>query len=236
MRIEPQLSATPASAPLLAAERVEKRYGAFRPALAGVDLVLARGEFLVVEGPGGCGKSVLLRLLAGLEPASGGRISIAGEDLAAMRPRAVSHLRCSLGILPPGGGLLERQGVVENVALAAWVAGSGRDEGLRRARAALERVGIDVQRHGRSPCAQLAAGQRQCVALARALVNRPALLLLDDLLEPLDGGEAARLMSVLGQFIEAGVAVVATARRGADAGPWPGGARRLRLAEGGTPA
>jgi ABC-type ATPase involved in cell division len=233
-----------ATAPLIALERVEQRYGAFRPALVGIDLSVARGEFLVLAGPGGSGKSVLLRLLAGLETPAAGRIRIAGEDLAAMRPRARAHLRRSMGILPSAQGLLGARSVLENVALAAWVAGSTRAEGLRRAHAALTLVGIEVERHGAMAVGRLAEGQRHCVALARALVNRPALLLLDDLLGPLDEACAARIVRVLDPFCAAGVTVVATTRAspGAPAAagaPWPERARILALHDGrlgGVPA
>jgi len=216
-------------------ERVEKRYGEFRPALVGLDLSVARGELLLVQGAAASGKSVLLRLLAGLETPSGGVIRIAGENLAGMRPRARAHLRRSMGILPPGGCLLERKSVLENVALAPWVAGAALEEGMRRARAALDLVGLDVARYGTAPCAHLTSGQRQCVALARALVNRPALLLLDDVLSALDETSAARIIGVLDQFSAAGVTVIAALRSAAPSLPmamWPARARALRLADG----
>lgn len=237
MRTEPQFADPGNPSPLLVLERVEKRYGAFRPALVSVDLTVRRGEFLVILGPGDSGKSVLLRMLAGLEAPSGGTIRIAGEDLTRMRPGALAHLRRSMGILPPGGSLLDRRSVVENVALAAWVAGTAHEEGVRRARAALGLLGFDLDRYGGAPCAQLASGQRQCVALARALVNRPALLLLDDLVAPLDATSAARVMKVVDQFSEAGVTVVASMRVDTSAappepGPWPARARVLRLLDG----
>jgi ABC-type ATPase involved in cell division len=239
-------------APLLLLEHVEQRYGAFRPVLVGVDLSVARGDFVVIAGAGGCGKSVLLRLLAGLEAPAAGRLRIAGEDLARMRPRLRVHLRRSMGILPAGQCLLEQRSVEYNVALAAWVAGAGFAEGLRRAHAALAMVGIEVERHARTSCAQLASGERHCVAVARALVNRPALLLLDDLLSPLDAAGANRILQVIDQFCTAGVTVVATAREapasaaalaaasGAQEAmtgdrtqqPWPARARMLRLRDG----
>lgn len=231
VRTEPQLSDSAASATVLALERVEKRYGAFRPALMDVNLTVARGEFVVLQGPGGSGKSVLLRLLAGLEAPSGGSVRIAGEDLAHMGPGAMAHLRRSMGILPPGDSLLNHYSVMENVALAARVAGTAADEGVRRARAALALVGVDVEHYGDAPCAQLAAGQRQCVALARALVNRPVLLLLDDLLAALDEAAAARVLDVVRHFSEDGVTIIASTRLEAS-GPWPAHARRLGLHDG----
>jgi len=236
MRTEPYLSDATVQAPLLSCEAVEKRYGEFRPALMGLDLTIGRGEFVLVQGPAGSGKSVLLRLLAGLEAPSSGAIRIAGEDLARMRPRALRHLRRSIGILPPGDSLLRRRSVVENVALAAWVAESTFEEGMRRARAALELVGLDVERYGGASCQRLASGQRQCVALARALVNRPALLLLDDPLTAFDEATAARIIDVLDQFSTAGVTVVAAMRAGAagtvSSTVWPSRTRTLRLLDG----
>jgi len=237
VRTEPYISEATVQAPLLSCEAVEKRYGEFRPVLMGLDLAIRRGEFVLVQGAAGSGKSVLLRLLAGLERPSAGAIKIAGEDLARMRPRALTHLRRSMGILPPGDSLLRGRSVVENVALAAWVAGSTFEEGVRRARAALELVGLDAERFAAASCAALASGERQCAALARALVNRPALLLLDDLLGALDEATAARVIGVLDQFSAAGVTVVAAMRSGAAGltlsdSMWPARTRILRLLDG----
>ena len=242
MKKEPTLSAPNVATPVLSAEGVEKRYGASRPALQGIDLQVRRGDFVVIEGPGGSGKSVLLRLLAGLDAPSAGVIRIAGEDLAAVGPLARAHLRRSLGILSAAAPLLARHSVLDNVAFAAWVADVGADEGLRRARAALELVGLDANRLGGIRCADLASGEARRVALARALVNRPALLLLDDLLEDLDRPVAAQLVAVVDQFAGAGVTVVASTRApahprpDADPGTDAASARAAAQAAGGGPA
>jgi len=240
-RIEPQLSDSAAAAPLLQLAGVEQRYGAFRPVLAGLDLELRRGEFLVVEGAGGSGKSVLLRLMAGLERAAAGTVRMAGEDLARLGAAARSHMRRSIGYLPPGGGLLLSRTVLENVALAPWAAGAARNEGVRRARVALALVGLDADRTAQTVCSHLPSGERQCVALARALVNRPALLLLDDLLTPFDIPSAARILRLLDPFSESGVTIV-VAQRCAEPStvplpaPWPARSRLLRLQDGQVPA
>jgi len=236
-RIEPQLSESAASVPLLELTGVEQRYGAFRPALVGLDLTVRRGEFLVVQGPGASGKSVLLRLMAGLERPSAGTVRIAGEDLARLRPAARAQMRRSIGYLPPGGGLLASRSVLENVALAPWAAGSSREEGVRRARVALDLCGFDAERSARMSCGELPGGERQCVALARALANRPALLLLDDLLAPFDGANANRVLRLLDPFSEAGVTVIVAQCTDAALAiplppPWPARARLLRLRDG----
>jgi putative ABC transport system ATP-binding protein len=236
-RIEPQLSDPAAAAPLLELAGVERRYGAFRPALVGVSLAVRRGEFLLVQGAGASGKSVLLRLMAGLERPSAGSVRVAGEDLARLGPAGRAHMRRSIGYLPPGGGLLAARSVLENVALAPWAAGTARDEGLRRARVALDLVGIDAERSAQTDCGQLPSGERQRVALARALANRPALLLLDDLLAPLDQAAADRVLRLLDPFCDAGVTVIVTQRSDVPAtpplpAPWPARARLLRLQDG----
>lgn len=239
LRIEPQLAEPAAPAPVLQLECVERRYDASRPALLALDLVVARGEFLVIQGPCGSGKSVLLRLIAGLERPSAGRVRVAGEDYASLSARTQARLRRVIGFLPPGGGLLAHRSALENVALAAWAAGATRDEGQRRARAALALLSAQDQdgAAAASPCSRLSTGACRMVALARALVNRPALLLLDDLLDSLDEGLAARAMRVLDQFCAAGVTVLASHRAQAVGAaavpePWPVRARRLCLYEG----
>jgi ABC-type ATPase involved in cell division len=228
-----QLAGAAQAGPLIEIGQVEQRYGEFRPVLLGVDLAVARGELVVIAGAGGSGKSVLLRLLSGLEMPAAGSIRIAGEDLGRMRSGVRRHLRRSIGILPPGDSLVGRRSVEENVALAAWIAGASYDEGLKRARAALQVVGIEA-RSAAMPAAWLSGGEGHCAALARALVNRPALLLLDDLLAPLDDAAAARILQVIEQFCAAGVTVIATA---CGDGPapnraWPARARWLRLRDG----
>jgi ABC-type ATPase involved in cell division len=240
-RIEPQLSDASAGVPLLELAGVEQRYGAFRPALVGLHLTVRRGEFLLVQGPGASGKSVLLRLMAGLEKPSAGKVRIAGEDLARLRPAARAQMRRSIGYLPPGGGLLLSRSVLENVALAPWAAGTARDEGIRRARVALDLVGIAADRRAQTPCGELPGGERQCVALARALANRPALLLLDDLLAPFDSAHADRILRLLEPFSEAGVTVIVAQCADAAATiplppPWPARARLLQLKDGQVPA
>ena len=215
---------------LVVFEQVQKRYGTFRLALAGVDLDIARGEFVALCGPGGCGKSTLLRLTAGLEKPSAGAVSIAGQDLARLRRRARVHLRRSMGILTQASWLLDGRTVLDNVALPARVAGLPRARAAERARAALDRVGLPAERYGALRCAELAGGERRRAALARALVNQPALLLLDEPVAGLDRSLATAVIELLEQFASAGVTVIAALREAPEAlGPR---ARVVPMADG----
>ncbi|MGW4500412.1 ABC transporter ATP-binding protein [Micromonospora sp. NPDC004336] len=144
-----------------------------------VDLTVARGELLVVLGPSGAGKSTVLRVVAGLEPVTAGRIRIAGRDVTAERPgrRDVSMVFQSYALFP-------HLTVAENIAFGLEVRDTPRAVARERARAAAETVGCAALL-GRRP-GQLSGGERQRVALARALVREPDVFLLDEPLSNLD--------------------------------------------------
>ena len=147
--------------------------------LHGLDLTVARGELLVVLGPSGAGKSTLLRVVAGLEPATRGRILIAGRDVTGLRPgrRNVSMVFQSYALFP-------HLTVAENIAFGLVVRDVSRPQAQERTRRAAEAVGCD-HLLGRRPW-QLSGGERQRVALARALVREPDAFLLDEPLSNLD--------------------------------------------------
>ncbi|MBQ1075812.1 ABC transporter ATP-binding protein [Micromonospora sp. C31] len=144
-----------------------------------VDLTVARGELLVVLGPSGAGKSTVLRVVAGLEPVTAGRVRIAGRDVTAERPgrRNVSMVFQSYALFP-------HLSVAENIAFGLEVRDTPRAAARERARAAAETVGC-AGLLDRRP-AQLSGGERQRVALARALVREPDVFLLDEPLSNLD--------------------------------------------------
>ncbi|MEU4383396.1 ABC transporter ATP-binding protein [Micromonospora echinofusca] len=144
-----------------------------------VDLAVARGELLVVLGPSGAGKSTVLRVVAGLEPVTAGRVRIAGRDVTAERPgrRNVSMVFQSYALFP-------HLSVAENIAFGLEVRDTPRAAARERARAAAETVGC-AGLLDRRP-AQLSGGERQRVALARALVREPDVFLLDEPLSNLD--------------------------------------------------
>jgi cell division transport system ATP-binding protein len=219
---------------LLTLDHVEVRRGAFRLVLSDLSLTVARGELVALIGPSGAGKSTLLRLMAGLERPTAGRIVIASQDVSRLGQRARAHLRRQIGIVPQEAELFDDCSVIENVSAPALIAGEQRSEAIERARVALQRVGLDPAQVGALRCDQLAYGERRRVVLARALANRPALLLID---EPAglgaDAGEAVPLFETLSQFCAAGVTAVVATR-----GPVPAGSsvRAVSLVQGRLPA
>jgi cell division transport system ATP-binding protein len=215
---------------LIEFDRVSRRHGAFRLALADVSFSIARGEFVVVRGANGSGKTTLLRLAAALDAPSSGTVRVAGQDLGRLKPSAIPVLRQSMGIVPQDLLLLDDRSVLDNVALSALAAGLSRTESQLRARAAIERCGLDPGDAGRLRPALLGGGDRQRVALARALVNRPVLLLIDEPTSQLDQTQARAVWALIDQFATAGITVLAASRDERD--QWPLRARQLRLQNG----
>ena len=160
---------SPAGLPV-ALHGVRKAFGT-RRVLDGIDLQIAPGEFVALVGRSGCGKTTLLRLLAGLEQASAGRLQLGGDAPRAAHPE--------VRIMFQDARLLPWKRVLDNVAL-----GLDSPDAAARARDALAQVGLAERAHDWP--AVLSGGQRQRVALARALVHRPRLLLLDEPLGALD--------------------------------------------------
>jgi putative spermidine/putrescine transport system ATP-binding protein len=168
--------ATPAVAVRL--EGLHKRFGDVE-AVRGVDLEIADGEFFSMLGPSGSGKTTVLRMIAGFEAPTAGRVVLAGQDVTRVPPfdRDVNTVFQDYALFP-------HMSLEQNVAYGLRVKGVGRAERTRRAREALERVRLPG--FGNRRPAELSGGQRQRVALARALVNEPRVLLLDEPLGALD--------------------------------------------------
>jgi putative ABC transport system ATP-binding protein len=164
-------------------------------ALRGVDLSMAGGDFVAVMGPSGCGKSTLLNLVAGLDTPSDGEILVAGESLAGKDEDDLARMRRKhIGIVFQFFNLLEGMSVLENVALPAIVAGSTRRQAEGRARDLLDLLGLS-DKAGKAP-GVLSGGQRQRLAIARALANRPTLLLADEPTGALDSEGGAEIMEL----------------------------------------
>ena len=159
-------------------ERLTKAYGDVT-AVAGIDLDIAQGEFFSLLGPSGSGKTTTLRMIAGFELPTSGRVLLGGQDVTDLPPyeRDVNTVFQDYALFP-------HMSVADNVAYGMMIRKVGRDERRRRTSEALGMVRLDGY-DSRKP-AHLSGGQRQRVALARALVNRPRVLLLDEPLGALD--------------------------------------------------
>jgi putative ABC transport system ATP-binding protein len=165
-------------------------------ALRGVDLDLQAGEFVAIMGPSGCGKSTLLNLIAGLDTADEGEITLAGERVTGRSEDDLAQLRRRhIGIVFQFFNLLEGMTVLENVVLPAVIAGTKRRAAETRARDMLDLLGLGDK--ARELPGVLSGGQRQRLAIARALANEPTLLLAD---EPTGALDTAGGLEVLELF------------------------------------
>jgi putative ABC transport system ATP-binding protein len=177
------------------------------PALNGVSLGVERGEFLAVMGPSGSGKSTLLNLVAGLDRPTSGRVLVDGRDLGrAGEADLARYRRSGVGFVFQFFNLLGSLSVLENVMVAAQLAGSGTAAARQRARELLAQLGIADQ-SARYP-ARLSGGQQQRVAVARALVNRPLMLLADEPTGALDSRTGEQVMELLVELNRGGQTVL----------------------------
>jgi iron(III) transport system ATP-binding protein len=178
-------------------EKVSRTFGDFA-AVSGVDLRINEGEFVTLLGPSGCGKTTTLRMVAGLEQNTGGRISIGGRVVSdAERGLFVPAEHRALGMVFQSYAIWPHMTVFDNVAYPLRVRGIGRAEMRRRVLEALKLV--EMADYADRPAPALSGGQQQRVAIARALVFEPALLLLDEPLSNLD----ARLRAQMGSEFRA---------------------------------
>lgn len=184
---------------LIELHNVTRRYDSGPPALDDVSLTVATGEAVAILGPSGSGKSTLLNLIAGLDKPTSGTVTVGGTRIDALSEAASArYRRATVGLVFQFFNLLDDLTVFDNVVLPAQLAGATRGDTTRRATDLLRLLGID--RHARAYPGRLSGGQRQRVAVARALMNRPALLLADEPTGALDtasGAEVRRLLTEL---------------------------------------
>lgn len=167
--------------------------------IAGVDLEVAAGEVVVLKGNSGSGKSTLLALLAGLDPPTSGELVVAGWDLGRNHAADMTRFRREVvGMVFQAFNLLPTLTVLENVSLPALLAEKPRDAVRRKALDLLERVGL--AHRARHLPAQLSGGEMQRTAIARALVNDPALILADEPTGNLDSRNGRAVIDLLAEL------------------------------------
>lgn len=174
---------------------VHKEYGDTK-ALDGLSLEIRAGDAVAVMGPSGCGKSTLLNMVAGLDRPTSGTVEVRGQDLGVLNETGLALFRRRhIGMIFQFFNLIDDLPVLDNVALAAQLTGAPARQARRRALELLDELGV-ADRRNNYP-ATLSGGERQRVAVARALMNRPALLLADEPTGALDSRSGEQVMDLL---------------------------------------
>jgi cell division transport system ATP-binding protein len=185
---------------------VTKRYPGGHEALRDASLSVERGEMVFVMGHSGAGKTTLLKLIAGIERPSAGTVLVNGQNVGALKARAIPYLRRNLGMVFQDHKLLFDRNVFANVMLPLEIHGYDRREAARRARAALDKVGL--LDHEKSMPITMSGGEQQRLCIARAVVHRPALLLADEPTGNLDAAYASEIGELFRSFNQVGATVV----------------------------
>ncbi|WP_433218460.1 ABC transporter ATP-binding protein [Microtetraspora malaysiensis] len=184
-----------AGEPVIRVEGLRKEYGS-AAALDGVSLEICAGESVAVMGPSGCGKSTLLNMVAGLDRPTSGTILVHGQDLGRLDETGLALFRRrQIGMIFQFFNLIDDLPALDNVALAAQLTGTPARQARLRALELLEELGVAGRRDNYP--ATLSGGERQRVAVARALMNRPALLLADEPTGALDSGSGRQVVDLL---------------------------------------
>ncbi|GEL19917.1 ABC transporter ATP-binding protein [Pseudonocardia asaccharolytica] len=220
----------PVGTELVMLERIGRRYGTDPPvvALRGVDLRVRTGDWLAVVGPSGSGKSTLLNIVGCLDRPDEGSYRFDGLDVTSLSDRGRAGLRSHrFGFVFQSFHLLAHRTVLENVMLAEVYAMRPRTGRRDRALAALAAVGL-ADRTAHLPT-HLSGGERQRAAIARALVNEPALLLCDEPTGNLDSRTTAAILGLLGDLHDRGLSIIVITH---DPGVAERAQRRVRIVDG----
>ncbi len=191
---------------MLKFDHVSKRYADAGDALLDVSFHLKAGEMAFLTGHSGAGKSTLLKLIAMMELSSRGNILLDGQNLNKITEKQIPFIRRKLGLIFQDNKLLQDRTIFDNVALPLIVSGYGYHEIGRRVRAALDKVGL-LGKEKKYPQA-LSGGEQQRVGIARAVINKPRLILADEPTGNLDPELSAEVMHLFEQFQKVGVTVL----------------------------
>jgi cell division transport system ATP-binding protein len=185
---------------------VAKRYPGGQEALKDVSFALESGELAFLTGRSGAGKSTLLKLIPAIERPSAGSVVVNGQNVASLKRAAIPYLRRNIGLVFQDQKLLYDRSVYDNVMLPLAFSAHAPKEAARRARAALDKVGL-LARERANPI-QLSGGEQQRLAIARAVVNRPSVLVADEPTANLDAESALRILEIFVAFNQVGVTVL----------------------------
>jgi len=184
-------------------QHVSKQYSPDGVALRDISFTIAKGELVYLAGPSGAGKSTLLKMIAAMERPTSGKVLVNGQDIGALKRAGIPFLRRNLGLIFQEQRLLNDRSVLANVMMPLLVTGSPRAAAEQRARAALDKVGL-LDRADAQPLA-LSGGEQQRVSIARAIVNRPQIILADEPTANLDRASANKVIDALHAFHSVGV-------------------------------
>jgi len=187
-------------------EKVCKSYPGSPEILQNIDLEISKGELVFVTGPSGAGKTTLLKLISALEKPSSGSIIFEGQKLSILKDRHIPILRRRFGMIFQDHKLLFDRNCFENVALPLEINNMSKTDTYRRVRAALDKVDL-LQKEKIMPIT-LSGGEQQRLAIARAIVSRPSILIADEPTANLDRDYAEEIMNIFYSFQQVGVTVI----------------------------
>ena len=191
---------------MISFSQVRKSYRGGHDALRELTFSVDDGEMVFITGHSGAGKSTLLKLIPAIERPSGGTVLVNGQNIGSLRRPAIPYLRRNLGLIFQDQKLLYDRSVFDNVMLPLAFTGHPHKDAARRARAALDKVGL-LARERANPIT-LSGGEQQRLCIARAVVNRPGILLADEPTASLDADSAAEVMEMFRTFNQVGVTVL----------------------------
>ncbi len=191
---------------MIEASNLTKRYPGGFEALKEVSFRIEAGEMVLITGHSGAGKTTLVKLMSTIETPTGGSLVVNGQNLSALRRSALPHVRRHFGLVFQDQKLLFDRSALDNVLLPLQIAGLSRRDAIRRAQAALDKVGL-LARERAQPIA-LSGGEQQRLAIARAVVNRPTILIADEPTGNLDAESGSAILDIFADFHRVGVTVV----------------------------
>jgi cell division transport system ATP-binding protein len=187
-------------------DHVTKRYPGSNEALTNVSFTIEAGEMVFVTGHSGAGKSTVLKLIAAIERPTSGTVLIANQNISQLKPSAIPYMRRRFGLIFQDHKLLYDRNCFENVILPLHINDITGLDAAKRVRAALDKVGL-LHKEKAMPIT-LSGGEQQRLAIARAVVSRPSILIADEPTGNLDASYAAEIMNIFQAFHQVGVTVI----------------------------